>query len=58
MSRLVAIDTLREHADTQISDLYDSNDNVVEALFTLNADFEYPNWSWMTCGGFLAHHVG
>lgn len=53
MDRSEAIHVLTQHNQSLIRDVYDTYDNVQLALRVLYPSFEYPDWDYYTCAGFV-----
>ena len=52
MKKQKAIKVLVSHRKEIIRDVYDSRDDISEAILTLRPDFEYPEWDWKSIGEF------
>ena len=48
-----AIKVLKKHKSKVIADVYDDNDDIQEAILTVDEGFEYPEWSGVTIGAWL-----
>lgn len=53
MNKKEAIEILKEFKKNVISEIYDTENQVVEALHTIKPDFEYPDIDYLTVESFL-----
>jgi len=51
--RYEAIEILRDFQGEVIEDIYDDFEDVQDAIFFLDPEFEYPDWSHKTIRDFL-----
>lgn len=53
MKRQEAFDILDKVKEKVIGDVYDTNDDIQEAILLLHPNFEYPDWSYRSISEFI-----